>query len=190
MELYIARHGQTEFNVQKRWQGHGDSPLTELGRQQAAELGKRIEGIDFDVIYSSPLKRAMDTARIAFGDPELVTDARLKEVGLGDAEGLTLEEVEAKFPGTFEKLGADPEAYFPPTNGEALPAMMARIDSFLEELAAKPYSRVFVLTHGFALRVFHACADDKSLSAIGRSPYVDNCHLSRFVCKGNKWTAL
>ena len=194
MELYIARHGETEFNVQRRWQGSGqDSPLTQKGIRQAAELGTKLEGISFDAIYSSPLKRAMDTTRIAFKNENLFengafTDSRLVEVGLGDAEGKTNEEMLEKYQAfNFETLGNNPSAYIPPPKGEALTDMIARIDSFLQELATKPYKRVFVLTHGYALRVVYACSQDKSLDAIAQAPFYDNCALLQYTFKGGKW---
>jgi len=189
MELYIARHGQTEYNVLGRIQGSGlDSLLTPVGVEQAKTLGKTIEGIEFDTIYSSPLKRAMDTTRIVFNDENLfenraLTDSRLVEIGMGEAEGLVWEDArKGLIPDPF-----DPEYYLPPPGGEELPDMIARIDSFLQELATKPYQRVFVLTHGYALRVVHACSIDKSVTAIRKAPWFDNCALVKYVHDGCNW---
>ena len=194
MELFIARHGQTEFNEQGRWQGSGqDSPLTPKGRGQAVDFGKTIVGIDFDAIYSSPLKRAMDTARLAFGDPDLFskdnvyTDVRLRELGMGVAEGRAFEEVIEKYPNVYPNLMQDPPSYVPPPEGEALPDILIRIDAFLTELATKPYKRVFVMAHGYVLRVVHACSIDKSMVTIGASPIFENCALVRYTFDGSKW---
>ena len=196
MELYIARHGETEANSMGRTQGSGmDTPLTTKGRAQAMTLGKSIEGIKFDAIYSSPLKRAMDTTRIVFNNEDIfeqraLTDSRLVEIGLGDAEGMVWrEEGMATFPQAFGNMMPNPAAYVPPTNGEALPDMIARIDSFLQELATKPYQRVFVLAHGYVLRVVYACSQDKSVAAIGDAPIYDNCALACYVYDGGKWVA-
>lgn len=189
MELYIARHGQTEYNVAGRIQGSGlDSPLTAVGAEQAKTLGEAIKDMNFDAVYSSPLKRAMDTTRIIFNDEELFekgaqTDSRLVEIGMGEAEGLLWEEAKkGLIPDPF-----DPEYYLPPPGGEELQDMITRIDSFLQELATKPYKRVFVLTHGYTLRVVHACALDKSVTAIRKAPWFDNCALFKYVHDGYKW---
>ena len=194
MELYIARHGETEYNAARRLQGSGqDAPLTQKGIAQAKTLGESLEGLVFDAIYSSPLKRAMDTARIAFKDEALfesraVTDKRLVEIGLGDAEGMAWDgEAMERFPEAVKNMMANPTAYIPPTNGEPLTDMIARLDSFLQELASKPYKHVFVLAHGYVLRVVYACSQDKSVAAIGSAPVFDNCALSRYIYNGSKW---
>ena len=194
MELYIARHGETESNAAGRMQGGGvDTPLTPKGIAQAKALGETITGIDFDAIYSSPLKRAMDTARIAFNDEALfdnqgMTDKRLAEIGLGGAEGMVWDEEAAEvFPDAFPNLFIDPVSYIPPTHGESLHDMIARIDSFLQELACKPYKRVFVLAHGYVLKVVYACTVDKSLAAIKDTPRYDNCQLVRYTHNGINW---
>lgn len=182
MELYIARHGETEANVARIWQGQGlDTPLTQEGVNQAKILKKSLEGIEFDVIYSSPLKRAMDTARIVFGESaQLITDDRLMEIRLGEAEGSSYD--------GGGPLMVDPTAYIPPPGGETLPEMIARIGSFLRELAEKPYSRVFALTHGYALKVVYACSKDSSVQALADTPRYGNCALERYIHNGTKWS--
>jgi len=192
MELYIARHGETEGNAAGQLQGSGrDTPLTAKGIEQAKSLGKSLKNMDFDAIYSSPLKRATDTARIAFNDETLFnlhgfTDKRLVEIGVGDAEGMDWHEAALKFP-SFGRLMTNPSTYIPPANGETLPDMIARIDSFLQELATKPYSRVFVLAHGYVLRVVYACTQNKSPTAIAQAPVYDNCALVQYTYNGTKW---
>ena len=187
MELFVARHGETDYNKQKRWQGSGiDSPLTPLGVEQAKILGKSLEGMEFDAIYSSPLKRAMVTACIAFNDLALfegkgVTDVRLREIGLGEAEGMSYKEVSEKFSETFRTLMYDPVAYVRPLGGEAIQDVIVRVDSFLQELAAMPHKRVFVQTHGYVMRIIYACSQDKSLEAVHAAPRFNNCELWKYI---------
>jgi len=187
MELYIARHGQTEYNSLRRMQGGGlDSPLTSLGVEQAKVLGNAIKDMKFDAIYSSPLKRAMDTTRIVFNDEDIfekgaLTDRRLIEIVLGEAEGLHWDIANLNFM-------TDPSNYSPPPGGEELTEMIARLDSFLQELASKPYKKVFVLAHGFTMRVVYACAVDKTVATIGKAPIFDNCALARYVLDDGKWS--
>ena len=192
MELYIARHGETEGNAARQTQGSGlDTPLTPKGINQAKTLRQSLQNINFDAIYSSPLKRAMDTARIAFDDETLfdrhgLTDKRLVEIGMGDAEGMDWDDAAMDFP-AFGYLMTNPSAYIPPPNGETLPDMIARIDSFLQELATKSYKRVFVLAHGYVLRVVHACTQGKTPAAITQAPVYDNCALARYTYNGTYW---
>ena len=194
MELYIARHGETEFNKARRWQGSGlDSPLTPLGIEQAKILGKKLEGIEFDAIYSSPLKRAMDTARIAFDDDMLFetraeTDIRLREIGLGDAEGMGYDEISEDFKDTYNSLMLDASSYVPPPNGETIPGIIERIDSFLKELATRPHERVYIQAHGYVMRIVYACAHDKSFATVDSSPRFGNCELWRYVHDGDRWS--
>ena len=192
MELYIARHGETESNAVRRMQGgYKDTPLTQRGITQAKKLTEEIKNIEFDAIYSSPLKRAMDTARIAFGDDKLfearaLTDSRLLEIGVGEAEDMIWDDAKEAFPGMVTMM-VDPAIYVPPPGGEALQDMVARIDSFLTELAAKPYNKVFVMAHGYVLRVVYACSLDKSVADIGKSPIFDNCALVRYRFDKGRW---
>jgi len=88
MKLYVARHGLTDWNLEKRAQGHKDMPLNATGREQARALRDEIKDIKFDSVYASPLKRAAEIAEIAVGDKyEIIYDDRLMERSFGDFEG-------------------------------------------------------------------------------------------------------
>jgi len=104
--LYLTRHGQTEWNVENRFQGWSDSPLTEKGIRQAKDLAKRLRGISFDAIYSSPAGRALQTAEILRDGREIEIREHpdLREMGLGDWEGMRSEEIEARFPADFARF--------------------------------------------------------------------------------------
>lgn len=94
MELYASRHGETRANTEKRLAGReGDSPLTEKGIEQAKQLGENLKDIAFDAVYSSPLNRAVDTVKIAFGNKyKICIDDRLAEIGLGFMNGMTYDD--------------------------------------------------------------------------------------------------
>ena len=103
MKIYLARHGQTEWNVAKRWQGTTDIPLDESGRAQAAKLAQKRIQYPIQAIYSSPLQRAAATAKAVaekFNLP-ITYDKELEEVRLGEWEGHTLEEILAKHGSKF-----------------------------------------------------------------------------------------
>lgn len=99
-QVYLIRHGQTEWNLAKRLQGGKDSPLTERGRKQAESLARSLKTAPPVLLYASPLGRAQATAAIiARGyDIPMETDERLAELRCGAAEGLTLEEIDAGWP--------------------------------------------------------------------------------------------
>ncbi|HEY5099343.1 MAG TPA: histidine phosphatase family protein, partial [Gaiellaceae bacterium] len=92
--LLLVRHGETDWNAERRWQGHADVPLNDRGREQARVLAEQLTGESIDAIYSSDLSRARDTADIVgvrLGVP-VVVDADLREIDVGPIEGMTAEE--------------------------------------------------------------------------------------------------
>jgi broad specificity phosphatase PhoE len=189
MELYIARHGETLSNAEKRLTGGGtNSPLTEKGIEQAKQLGNSLQNIVFDAVYSSPLKRAVDTVNIAFGGKyRILVDDRLSEIGLGVMEGNKFDDVSLDFPESGMLFFTSPLLYKTPPKGEHLNDMIERIDSFLSDIAKTGHDKIFVLTHGYALRVLYACTVDKSISAIAEAPAYSNCELVHYAYDKGKW---
>ena len=96
LEICFVRHAQSVSNAAGVWQGQGDSPLSELGRSQVAALRDAISGDDYDLVLSSDLSRAADTAE-ALGAP-VEHDPRWREIDVGRWEGLTMEQVVERFP--------------------------------------------------------------------------------------------
>ena len=90
--VLAIRHGETVLNLEKRYQGHSDSPLTETGRNQVSSLGRRMAKMEFDTLISSDLGRAQETASIIAGytGHAVETDSRLRERNYGVLEGLTV----------------------------------------------------------------------------------------------------
>ena len=189
MELYAARHGQTQSSVENRVMGGGgDSPLTAKGIEQATKLGELLKDIGFDAVYSSPLNRAIDTVKIALGDKyQIYIDERLTGIGMGDMEGMTWDEAEKIFPQSANFLVSEPVLYTPPPNGEHLSDMIKRVDSFLADIVKIDYNKIFILTHGYVLSALHSCVTDKSISAIGKVPICPNCDLVHYIYNYGKW---
>ena len=154
MEIYIVRHGQTVWNIEKRLQGRSDIPLTQKGIDLAVETGENLKDTEFDIIYSSPLQRALCTAKAIRGtrDIEIRTDDRLKELSFGDYEGHVQEELNQMPGSTFQYFFERPELYVPAPNGETLEALCERAASFMqntiEPLAAHGFHRVMIVAHG------------------------------------------
>ena len=158
--IYLIRHGQTEFNREGRFQGRCDSPLTALGRDQAARVGALLasliaEPADWRFV-TSPLGRAAGTARIiqaatsGLGAP--VLDDRLREIGMGSWEGLTDEEIASVSPDVAKGVSNRYDLFFSSPDGETYEVIAARLRAWLDEAAADTHSYVAV-SHGVAGRV-------------------------------------
>ncbi len=111
--LILARHGETDWNRDGIWQGHGDPPLNELGRRQAAELARRLADVQIDALYSSDLRRAYETATIVGRAKglEITADPDLREMDVGSWSGFTSEEIATRFPGMASHDGEAREAF-------------------------------------------------------------------------------
>jgi probable phosphoglycerate mutase len=136
-EIYLIRHGETEWNAQGRFQGKLDSALTDTGVQQAAAIGRCLAGLDlsFDAFVSSPLGRTRQTAAIIAGSahlPAAQCDDRLAEVSLGSWDGLTHIDIDAQWPGLLD--GSTPfDWFFRSPDGETYESALKRAECWLEE---------------------------------------------------------
>jgi len=154
--IYLARHGETIFNRERRLQGHVDSELTALGERQARGMGELLARLtrgepDWRVV-TSPLGRARRTAEIIAGRlPHAVIEVepRLIEISWGAWDGRLRGELEAAYPDLFGQSGW---AFHAPT-GESYPQARARVRSWLDDLAAEPERRVIAVSHGVTGRV-------------------------------------
>ena len=152
--LFLFRHGETDWNRQGRLQGHTDTPLNATGLAQAEALTERLRPHRLDAVMSSDLARAWTTARIVaegLGVP-LISAPGLREANIGEAEGLYWPEVKSRFGETLtERWFTDDDAAFPggETGLETRTRGLAALRRFI---AAQPYRRVGVSTHGAMVR--------------------------------------
>jgi probable phosphoglycerate mutase len=146
LELCLVRHAQSVSNASGVWQGHGDSPLSDTGRMQVQALHRALRREHYDLVLSSDLTRAADTA-IATG-AEVEHDRAWREIDVGNWEGLTMDEVLVRFPGEIEALKA--RRPFPIGGGESWPEVFDRADAALASLRNRmPHGgRAIVFTHG------------------------------------------
>jgi broad specificity phosphatase PhoE len=148
----LIRHGETAWNVTGRWQGHAPVPLNETGMAQSAALGRYLarNGFRIDVVYSSDLKRATQTAEAvgtALGLP-VFTDVRLREVDLGDWQGLTREEAEAWDPDRYAVFRAEWRRV-PTPDGESRDDLQRRARGAFDDITARhPDQTIAFITHG------------------------------------------
>ncbi|MBC8403269.1 MAG: histidine phosphatase family protein [Candidatus Marinimicrobia bacterium] len=133
--LVLIRHGETDWNQIGRYQGQADPSMNEAGFTQARNLVTQISHIKLNILYSSPLKRALQTAQIVAQELNLPlqTDSRLKEINQGVWQTQLHSEIQAEFPDQFRQWESHPWTITPP-GGESLPAVRKRIDDFVDEV--------------------------------------------------------
>jgi broad specificity phosphatase PhoE len=148
LHIYLARHGQTDWNVQKRLQGFQNIPLNETGRQQAMDLAKKMQGIQLDAIYSSNLQRSNETARIVAGGKIPVTILpELNEQSLGKFEGLNLDGKNAEQEAEYDKRSTDPNDTL--DGGESTNQHYARVKIAIEKIRSQhPQGSILIVGHG------------------------------------------
>ncbi len=147
--IWLVRHGQTELNKARRYQGTTDSPLTPFGQRQAEALARRLRRIPFKVAVVSPSMRANATAEtiLADRDAPVLADPRWAETSHGRWEGLTYDEVRARFPREAAERFAD-TLHGKPAGGESLAEVAQRVaEGWRALLQQNPGGRVLVVTH-------------------------------------------
>jgi glucosyl-3-phosphoglycerate phosphatase len=184
--LLLVRHGETDWNRDGRWQGHSNTRLNESGRRQAAELAEQLGGID--VLYSSDLDRARETAEIVAArlGLEVRFDRRLRERSFGAWEGLTMADIESRFAEPYERWRAG-EGHGA-EDAEPFEIFGARVQEFLEDVLERhPDETVLVVAHGGAIRVIHALAAGLDYVRDHRAiPSIANCVVARYAVRDGK----
>ena len=171
MEIYFVRHGQTIWNVEKRFQGLSDSPLTELGITQAKLLGEKLKDIKFDKFYSTSLKRAYDTANYIKGNREQKVEIfdDFVEISMGDMEGIKQEDFKKLYPEQvknffFNQLEYNPSSFGGESFLEVRERVIRGLNKFIE--LNKNYERVLVVSHGATLKTLLHYISGKDISTL------------------------
>jgi len=154
LRLYITRHGETEWNIERRMQGWKDSSLTPKGVENAIALGNRLKDVDFNCIYSSSSRRTIHTAELIRGnrDIHIIPNDNLREINLGEWEGKTAEEVE-----TIDKQGRKafwetPHLYVP-KSGESYFQVRDRIETVINKIIEEHKDgNVLIVTHAVIVK--------------------------------------
>ena len=153
--FYIVRHGQTNWNILGKTQGHGNSDLTAKGIEQATELAESIVNYPIDYIYSSDLGRAVQTAQI-LGDKlniKVEETEALREMGFGEWEGLLIDEIKSNYASVYTTWRNEPHLAQIP-GGETLHLIKDRVDSFIQSLNEKYDNKhILLVTHSVTVRV-------------------------------------
>lgn len=163
--LYITRHGQTEWNLEGRLQGHKDSNLTALGERQAEWLGEKLAEVNIDIIISSSSGRALRTAEIIRGDRdiEIITTEQLKEIHIGEWEGQLHAEIEAHSPEEQRNFWNFPHLY-KPAGGETYAQVIERASNEIERILLEYKGKnILIVTHAVVLKALIAYFENKGI---------------------------
>jgi len=184
--VLLARHGETDWNAERRWQGHSDPPLNERGREQARALAEELGGAGIVAVYASDLRRSLETAEIVaarLGLP-VHADARLREVDVGEWSGLTPDEIALRYPDAHARwIAYEGHGW---VDGESYEQLAERVVAALVEIAAEhPGGTVLAVTHGGPVRAVGAhCAGVPQLEYRRHHRVLGNCAVAAVAVEG------
>ncbi|MFI3213141.1 MAG: histidine phosphatase family protein [Eubacteriales bacterium] len=210
MKIYFVRHGETEWNKKRKLQGQSDIPLNEYGRELAQVTRKGQEDIPFDIIFTSPLSRAKETAEILRGNRNIsiVEDKRLIELGFGVGEGKSIAAIRRQPEIKLYNFLCKPEEYVPPRGGETFIDLYKRCQSFIDEviipsekkgenkfspsasvisplqaseITGLKFETMLVVGHGALIRGMIGCVEDVPLKDFWRVNH-KNCSTTIMEC--------
>jgi phosphoserine phosphatase len=172
--IYLTRHGQTEWNVQQRMQGHQDSPLTPLGVQQAEWLNRGLNKVQIDAVYASSSERTLRTAEIIRGErtvPVIACD-EFKEIRMGLWEGCESAEIELAHPEQHHHFWKDPEK-FSVEGSETFREVQERaLQKLLEIVDEHEGQTVLIVTHTVVIKVLMAHFEGRAMEQLWDLPYI------------------
>lgn len=183
--IYIVRHGQTDINLKNELQGRRDVPMNDEGRRQAGVIRDYFisQNIHFDEVYSSPLGRAVETARIVTGGKLPVKiDARLTEMDYGPYEGADLTHPPKEITTFFRDFVHNPA----PAGMEPLSSVVKRAGDFMESLRGTGGRLILISTHAIAMKGILEYLTPASHGAFW-SKYIGNCSIYRTEYDGKKY---
>lgn len=181
MKIYLIRHGQTQWNIERRLQGTCDSPLTKKGIKDAKLLGDRLREIDIDIIYSSLSPRAMNTSKIIKGkrNIEIVAEQALKEMNVGSWQGRTWDDIKRSSPQEYHNYWNAPHLYAGINGGENFyqtqNRAVALIDNIIHE---RKYKNILLVSHGVTVQSIIAHYQNKAIDKLWELPLVQGTSLS------------
>lgn len=190
--LYLIRHGESEGNRRRAFLGHWDLPLTEKGREQAQRTAAFLADQKPDVIYSSDLLRAYQTAEATatlLGMP-IGKEPLLREIFAGEWENLLFDDIMKTYPESY-RVWQEDIGNARPNGGESVLELQRRVTEVITRLAEKHDNQtMFLFTHATSIRVFTAHVLGKSQEEIGEIPWASNASVSIFSYDGSKFTLI
>lgn len=195
MEIYIIRHGETYWNEKGLFQGSTDIELNENGRELAGITGRQLEHTHFDMIYSSPLIRAYETACLVRGHRNIpiIRDERLKELNFGINEGKRAEDLFADQSHPFHYLFQHPELYQPVEGGETLEHICQRTREFMQQVVEPKeteWERILIAGHGAMNKAIMCYVKQHDLSQYWSGGLQQNCNVIILSFKNGHYEVL
>ncbi|KDR95150.1 probable phosphoglycerate mutase [Peptoclostridium litorale DSM 5388] len=154
-KFFIVRHGQTEWNIQKKTQGQQNSSLAEIGIEQTQKLAKRLQSFDVDYIYSSDLGRTIETSNIISShlDKEIMLDKGLREINFGDWEGLTINAIREKYSDIYKVWRTKPQEAQIPGAENLLQARKRIMDCISNINEQHDNANILLVSHGMIIKI-------------------------------------
>lgn len=180
--VYLIRHGTTDSNKTGKFQGTMDTPLNSLGLLQAEKLGERFSSVPIDVLYSSDLTRAFQTAQAISKacNMKIIKMPQLREINLGAMEGKTAEENKILFGEIVDALQANPAGFCAP-DGESARDVYDRMSTAIGKIVAEnPGKTIAVVSHGYAIQMYIHYATGEPFEQV-RQRIVGNTAVNKFV---------
>lgn len=184
--IYLTRHGQTEWNVKGKMQGWHDSPLTNLGVQQAKWLKEVFKRMEIDVIYSSTSGRAYSTAKIINDDKNvpIILNNNLREIKLGKMQGLTQNEIRCMYEKEYFYYYNRPSDYVPVGDGESFTELFQRANEVLNKIVADNQGKkVFIVTHTMIIKAIICLINKIPIDKFWDEPYIRQGSLTTILVK-------
>ena len=180
LNLYITRHGETQWNVEGRMQGWKNSELTLKGIRNAEALGKRLDSVDISVIYSSSSQRAVHTAELIRGNRkiEIITDENLREINLGEWEGKAKDEFSESDKAGLEVFWNIPHQY-KAVSGEDFFQVRARIEAVLNRIISENRDcSILIVTHAVIVKTIMSIFNSIPIEDLWKQPFIHGTSLS------------
>jgi broad specificity phosphatase PhoE len=180
MKIYITRHGETQWNEKGLMQGWKNSDLTEKGIENAKRLAERLKDINFDVIYCSPLDRAIDTAKYINGESntKIVMVESLKEMGFGSWEGMEHSKIKELHYEQYTSFYERPHLYKPQENGESFEGLLMRVKKAWDEILEAGGNNILIVTHAVVLKTLYTIIKKLELKDIWNLPFIKDTSLT------------
>lgn len=152
LKIFLVRHAKTDWNDRGLWQGNSDISLNQAGFDQARRVAERLSTQNVQIVYTSPLSRAYQTAKVISDTLKvpLIIDEKLRECEISLWNGLTMEETLQRFQKEYQIWSSQPDAKI--EGVESLGSVQNRIVQFLQELIQKPFESTVVVSHALSLQ--------------------------------------
>lgn len=190
MNLYVIRHGETEWNKKKILQGWLNSNLTKEGKEAADNLRKKFkeDNIKIDQIYTSTQKRAIDTAEIINKDfnLEITKLDELKELGFGKWENMCIDDIYKEYEEDYNIYINSPKDYTPTCGGESYEELYERVERALDIILSSNKENILVVTHGVTLKVIVSLLENIPLEKINEIPIYKGTAVNKFIINNDE----